>query len=240
MSGSDWPPNLSTIIEVLGRELEAAGSDPASGADVQIVGANSLTARARRGLLVGCRIVADTVDIASDSLAGLRMRLPDPARDSLMIWVPSDSSGPEGWVPVALLGSGIGAACPSGEGAVRYPATIDSTTVARIGPSGRSILILFESINARAYLGAGGWQFGIEGLSAGATVQPIAGRLVGAGGLDLVGLDRLGVPLAGPGPPSAIGVIVVAESYRGLAVGGGRVAPVRDSARAILRFRNAP
>lgn len=231
---------LGHVLAILDRELETVGSDSIAGDDVRLVASNSLTYRARRAMAVGCRVAPDTVMIATDSLAAFRARVPDPVRDSLLVWVPGDSIGPEGWVPVALSAGPFAAICPTGETAVRYAASVDSSTALRLAPSGRTVVVSFESINARAYAGAGGWQFGIEGLSAGASVQPAAGRLQGANGLELSLLDRFGGPLSLGGSLAGLAVVVRAQSHRALAVGPGQVASAQDSAALAIRFRNAP
>ncbi|MFN0178432.1 MAG: type II secretion system protein J [Gemmatimonadales bacterium] len=232
--------NVTTVAHALERELGAIGYDTLAGEDLRLVAANSVTYRAPRGVLVACRLGRDSLTLALARYPEYRARIPDPSRDSLLLYLPGDSTAPiDAWVPLPLFSGPAAAVCPTGEAAVVFTTLLDSATAHRAGAT-RAVVRFFETINARAYLSGSGWQFGVEAVSAAATVQPVAGRLNGPNGLELAAVDRFGVPWA-PGQVAAgLDVAIRAVTHRELASGPGRVAGAADSLRFRLRLNNVP
>ena len=152
--------NLATIAGALIRELGPTGFDSLAGSDIALVSSNSVTYRAPRGMAVACRVAIDSITLAADRFPEYRSRVPLPGRDSFLLYLPPDSaSAPVGWRALPLVGGPTGATCPTGERGLLYPTVLDSLTAARSGPTGRAVVRVFESANARAYLSATGWQF---------------------------------------------------------------------------------
>lgn len=233
--------SLRTVVAALQRELEPLGVDSVAGPDHQLVSSSSLNYRAERGLLAVCRILPDTIVLSPTRFATFRARNPSPGRDSLLLYLPGDSTAVvDAWLPIPLLAGPFVATCPSGAPGWRYATSLLATTIShfRLPPEG--VGRFFETNNARVYSSAGVWTFGLEEISAGATVQPVASPLLSAAGLALVGLAGDSSVAASPGAVVEFDATVRALSGRELAVGPAVVAPVRDSTRLLVRLRNVP
>jgi hypothetical protein len=228
---------LRTGATYLVRELEALGADSVAGSDLDSTAAG-LTLRAHRGLRITCRVAPDTVLVEADSALDWSARAPAPGRDSLLLYAPGDSTASiDAWVPLPLSAVRAGL-CPSGSPAHALATTLDSTTIARHRLPARTALRVFESIAIRAYAGANGWHLGVEGLSSGALIQPLAGPLA-PGGLSLRGLDSAGGPVALGPSTAALAFGLTGRTDRQLATGlGSRSAPSLDSATAAVLLRN--
>ncbi len=232
--------SLRITIGAVTAEIQSLGQDSIAGADHQLVSSSSLTYRAHRGLVVACRIVVDTVVLALDRAPAFRSRLPVNGRDSILLYIPGDSTGSiDAWLPVPLLGVPLAAPCPGGWPGSAYPTQLAAATMARYRIAGSGIGRLFETVNARLYSSVTGPQFGLEELSAGAVIQPIAGPLSPVTGLDLVPWDRGGGPPLTPLNVAGFDLGVRAVSARDLAVGPGLVSPTGDSALVAVALRNA-
>ena len=216
------------------------GSDSVAGPDLGTLTAGAVTYRADRGLVSVCRLVPDTVVIASTRLVRWVARRPVAGRDSLLLYAPGDSAaGIDAWVPVPLLAGPYVGTCPSGAPGDRFTTSLDSGTVARRRLRSPVVARLVETVGARIY-GAGTlWQFGIEGLSAGASIQPVASNLAGPTGLQISGWDCGG--LAGS-LASLCGADVELRvmTKRDLGLGAGRGPVGLDSLSMSVRFENRP
>jgi hypothetical protein len=91
-------------------------------------------------------------------------------------------------------------------------------------------------VGYRVYGSGGTWQLGQEGLSAGATIQPVAGPL-SVGAVDFVGFDRAMTPAASASAV-AVRIRVTGFSHREAAVGPGNVTGVADSLAWLVHLRS--
>ena len=231
---------LRTASTLIREELEAMGSDRLSGPDLIALTGTGLTYRAHRGAGAICRIAPDSVLIEPARLGRWRVRDPIPGRDSLMVYRPPGPSLPEGWVPAALLAGPAAAVCPDGSRADLYLVSLDSLAIAAASLPLASIGRWFETAALTGYAGSVGWQLGYTGVSASATIQPVAGPLVGSAGFRPAAMDRLGFPAGTLGATAEIEVGLVALARRDLAPGAGRSAPAADSLRITVRLVNQP
>ena len=229
-----------SIWGVMRFEWATLGSDSVAGPDVVALAPTAIDYRADRGLMAICRLVPDTVVIAPGRLWRWVARRPVVGRDSLLIYAAGDSAGAvDGWIPIPLIAGPVVAGCPSGEPGERFLTALDSATIARWRLRSPGVARLVEVLRARSYGGGGLWQFGVEGLSAGASVQPVASNLSGPDGLTLMGWGCDGLP--GPlGSLCGVDAIVRTTTKRDLGLGGGRAAAVRDSHLVAVRFENRP
>ena len=231
---------LRTASTLLRAELESLGSDAISGGDLVAVSGTSLTYRAHRGGGAICRIAPDSVLIEPARLGRWRTRDPIAGRDSLMVYRPAGVGRPEGWVPVALLGGPAPAMCPDGAGADLYFTSLDSVAIAAAGLPTASIGRWFETAALTGYASSVGWQLGYTGLSASASIQPVAGPLAGRAGFRPTINDRLGFPAGTLADGAEFEVSLVAVARRDIAVGSGRSLPGADSLRLLVRLENQP
>jgi len=231
---------LRSVLNTGVRELEPLGADSISGPDLIGLSPATVTYRAHRGLYVACRIATDTLVIAPLRTVRWGDRLPVPARDSALLHVPGDSAATiDAWLPLPLLGGPFSTTCPSGERALLYLTTLDSVTRAFRRLPSETLLRVFETAMLRTYGPPASPQFGFEGLSAGASIQPLAGPLQGSG-VDFVGWTRAGLPAISPGTVAGFDLIARAVTHRELAVGWWSVPAVSDSALSSVRLRNLP
>jgi prepilin-type N-terminal cleavage/methylation domain-containing protein len=232
--------SLRTTAGVITEEAHSLGSDSIAGTDLQLISASSLSYRAHRGLVVACRIGVDTLVLALDRVAAFRGRVPASGRDSLLLYVQGDSTGSiDAWLPLPLLTGPFPTACPSGGRGSGYTTQLTAATMARYQIPGSGVGRVFEAVNARLYASAAGPQFGLEEVSAGAVIQPIAGPLVATTGFELTAWDRAGLSTASAIRVHRLDLALRAVSARALAVGPGVVAPAADSALTAVVLRNA-
>ncbi len=229
---------LRTIVAASTRELEPLGADSIGGIDVGALTAGSVAYRAHRGLYVACRIAPDTIVLAPGRTIRWSSRLPAAVRDSVLIYAGGDSTAAiDAWYPAPLVAGPNATSCPSGEPGLSYHTVLDSTTIARHKLTSETLIRVFESAILRLYGATGSWQFGFEGLSAGATIQPVAGPLQPTG-VDFAGWTAIGAPSTTPSAVAGFDLVVRAATHRELAVGGWSVATAVDSAATSLRLRN--
>jgi hypothetical protein len=228
---------LRTGAAYLVRELESVGADSLAGGDLDSTAAG-LTLRAQRGLRISCRLAVDTVLVEADTALDWSARAPAPGRDSLLLYSPGDSTAPiDAWVPLPLVAV-RNDRCPSGAPALALATLLDSTTMARRRLPPRTAVRLFESIAIRAYAGALGWQLGVEGLSAAALIQPLAGPLAPSG-LSFRGRDSAGSPIPLGPAAASLDLTLVGRTDRQLATGlGSRSTPSLDSVAVSALLRN--
>ncbi len=229
-----------TIWGVIRLEWASLGSDSVAGPDLVALAPAVFDYRADRGLVSICRLAPDTVIIASGRLGRWVARRPAAGRDSLLIYAPGDSAGPiDAWVPMPLIAGPMAAACPAGEPGDRFVTTLPAATISRWRLRSPSVGRLTEIVRARSYGGGSLWQFGLEGLSAGALVQPVASNLAGASGLAMVGWGCDGLPGA-LASLCGVEVTVRTTTKRDLGLGAGRAAAALDSQQLVIRFENRP
>lgn len=225
---------------LLEHELAGLGADSLAGADLVAVGPGSARFRAPRGLWVVCRVAADTLVVAADT--GLRWgaRLPAPGRDSLLLYLPGDSTAViDAWLALPVASGPWPASCPGGGTGYLLETVLDSTALARYRIPPTTVARLVETVEIRAYQSAGRWYLGLELVAAGAAIQPFVGPLAG-GGFDLAPLDAFGNPTA-PARAVAAAVRLAGVTDRQNAAGlGARSAGGRDSLPFRARFRNVP
>lgn len=147
---------------VLRREL--AGLDPAH--DLGAAAQDSLTVRTIRGTGRTCGVDAGAVVVA---LATYRAwRLPDPARDSVLVPAPTGDQ----WITMSLDGPTSRAPCGDGTPGLRLQ--VNGSLAARASVSAVPVRIV-EWVRFRVYSNAEEWWLGQRSLRAGDVTQPIAG-----------------------------------------------------------------
>lgn len=229
--------SMRAVVGVLESELQPLGSDSIAGADHQSAGTASLTFRAHRGLVVGCRIAVDTVVLALDRLSAFRSRLPVSGRDSLLLYIQGDSSGSiDAWLPIPVVGGPVASTCPGGWPGWLFHTQLAAADLARYRIPTWALGRVFEIVNARLYSSPTGPQFGLEEISAGAVIQPVAGPLRG---LDFIGWDRTGGSPTTPILVAGFDLAVRALSARDLAVGPGFAGGASDSVLSAVLLRNS-
>lgn len=231
--------HLRAAVGLLRFELASLGIDPRAGSDLAVVAPGRVVFRAHRGLVPVCGLGPDSIILAG-RLAPWKPRIPVPVRDSILLLAPGDSAGAEAWLPAPLLAGPTPGLCPGGLGGQVYRIALDSAAAALAAARPETVGRVFETIAVEGYGSAATWHFGQEGLSAGATLQPIAGPLAGPAGFEVAGWDRTGAPAAVPAAIAGLDVVFRVRSARELAVGPGRPAAAADSVRAVIRLGNRP
>jgi len=229
---------LRAVFNTVVRELEPLGADSIAGPDLAPLGPGSVTYRAHRGLYAACRIATDTLVIAQLRTVRWGDRLPVPVRDSALLYVPGDSTGPiDAWLPVPVVDGPFSATCPSGERALLYVTVLDSATRALRRLPLETLIRVFETAMLKSYGPPSAVHFGFEGLSASASVQPLAGPLPPSG-VSFTGWTRAGLPVLGPDTVAVLDLVARAVTHRELAVGPWSVSSAGDSAATSVRLRN--
>jgi hypothetical protein len=178
----------------LTSELSELGRD-ASGSDLRRIAPESLSYRAVRSTGFACLVAAGQVHMLESRLAAWRQ--PQPVRDSLLLFVGSDSVlGGEGrWVALPI--SGVSRSNCGGAPSLRLSTVFDTT---RIPPSGPAVLLparTFEVMQIRFYQSGSAWWLGARSESAAEAIQPIAGPL-GPSGLRFLYRDSTLLPVSDP------------------------------------------
>lgn len=199
---------------LLGRELN--GLDPVR--DLGPAGAESLTVRAVRGSGRSCGTDLGAIVIPVSSFHA--WRLPDPARDSILVL---DAAGR--WIAAALEGAVTRSACTDGQPGLRLP--MHDSIVGRAAAASLPIRVA-EWIRYRFYQSGADWWLGARSLRAGDVVQPLADPFP-ARGLEFRYLDRDGAATT-PG----LGVHAIAIVLRSDSRYSGARAVRRDSALAVV------
>jgi len=216
------------------------GTDSVGGPDLGAPSAASADYRADRGLAAVCRLLPDTVVLASGRLHQWGPRRPAAARDSLLLYAAGDSAARiDAWVPIPLLSGPAGVSCPSGEPGDQFVTRLDSATLARYRLRSPAVARVVEFMRARSYGTGTLWQFGLEGLSAGALVQPVASNLAGGSGFSIVGWGCDGLATAWP-LLCGFDLGIRTTTRRDLGLGAGQAAAALDSINLSVRFENWP
>ncbi len=162
----------------LTSELIEAGHGSA-GDDLLRIAPDSLSYRAVRGVGIACHVGASEILVALDRFDAVR--LPQPGRDSLLLFTGMDSLGAAnaGWTAVPL--NGIGSAACGGRPALRLGTTIDTVANPPAALPPLPPVRVFEVMQARLYPSLGAWWLGARSESGGEPIQPLAGPFDSAG-----------------------------------------------------------
>lgn len=211
--------SFDTALDFLESELADAGTD-GSGSDLIRLGQDSLTWRATRGVGLACQVTATDVRLLQHQWSA--SRLPQPGRDSLMLYVGADSlrtdSAP--WLVLPILGVSSGSC--AGAAALSLHTALDTT---QAPPGSLPHLVparVFEVMQVRLYSSLGAWWFGTRSVSGGEGIQPVAGPL-SPGGLQFTYRDSTGQVTAIPAEVRSISALLK-----------GAVAGRADSAAVVL------
>ena len=221
--------------EVLRAGLEDIGADSAAGPDLSGVGPDRIRYRATRVAGVVCDTTAARVVIRISGGLGAARRMPQPGRDSALV-LELDSA--HRWHPAAVTAVSFPAPCPFGGSGVSIAVTLDSAQRSRVGLG--SVARIFETMEARRYASGGADWLGLQSISAGEPVQPLAGPLIPTTGLALGPEDAAGAPAAIPASADAVRLRIRAVTNRELGIGLARSAPATDSLPGYVFFRNRP
>ena len=215
---------LREVAAVIEREL----GDVAPGRDVGSFGADSVTYRAGRGSGSTCGVEGGAIVVRDADFRA--WRLPDPARDSLLLLLPGDSAGPSSWVIAPLLATASRGHCRDGAPALRL--AVDAGLVALASTRDLPLRVT-EWMRMRLYQSSGSWWVGAGSLRPGDVIQPIAGPLA-VRGLSFGWLDRVAVAGA-PADARWLGLQLVGAPATPAGPGRGMVA---DTLRVTLALRN--
>jgi hypothetical protein len=225
---------LRVAGEVLRGGLEDLGSDSTAGTDLASFGPDRIRYRATRLAGVVCDTAASRLVIRISGGLGASRRLPRPGRDSALVL---ELDPAHRWHPAAVGSVASPAACPFGGSGISLVVSLDSAQRSGVGPG--SIVRIFETIEARRYASGGVQWLGIQSVSAGEPVQPLAGPLT-ATGLTVGPESAPGVPASLPANAEAVRLRIQGTTTRELGVGMARTAVATDSLPAYVFFRNRP
>jgi hypothetical protein len=220
--------------EVLRTGLEDIGADSIAGADLVAFGPDRVRYRATRLAGVVCDMAASRLVIRISGGLGAARRMPQPGRDSALVL---ELDPAHRWFPAAVSTVSGVVACPYGGSGFALVVDLDSARRSRVGPG--SVVRIFETIEARRYASGGAQWLGIQSVSAGEPVQPLAGPLT-ATGLTVGPESAQGLPAALPANAEAVRLRIQGITTRELGVGMARTAVTTDSVPAYVFFRNRP
>ena len=216
---------LREVAAVVEREV----GDVSPALDVGGFAAESLTYRAGRGSGVTCGVEGGAVVLRDAAYRA--WRLPDPARDSLLVFLTGDSrSGPAAWVATPLLAAPARGRCLDGAPGLRL--SVVPALVARAS-AGDFPVRVFEWMRLRLYESGGSWWVGARSLRPGDVIQPIAGPFA-VRGLLLNWLDGAGQTVA-PADARLLELRLLAAAP--LATSPGRALAI-DTLRAMVILKN--
>ena len=216
---------LREAAAVVEREL----ADVSPVRDLAVATAESVTYRAGRGSGFTCGVEGGGIVLRDADYRA--WRLPDPARDSLLLLLPGDSTGgPPGWVVTPLLTPTARGHCRDGSPGIRLG--IDPSLVAQASTRDLPVRVA-EWMRMRLYQASGSWWVGAHSLRPGDVIQPIAGPLA-IRGLSFQWLDSTGTVT-----PASSAVLLelrlVAAPVAPMGPGRG---PVADTLRTMIALRN--
>lgn len=216
---------LREVAAVVEREV----GDVAPARDVGGFAAESVTYRAGRGSGYTCGTEGGAVVVRDADYRA--WRLPDPARDSLLVLLPADSpSSPRTWVTSPLIGAPGRGHCRDGSPGLRLALPPD--LLARALLSDLPVRV-FEWMRIRLYESGGSWWVGARSLRPGDVIQPIAGPFA-VGGLSLGWLDGA-AHVAVPADAELLELRLVASLPQAGVPGRGTAT---DTLRATVALRN--
>ena len=164
--------SLDAGIAFLDSELASLGRD-STGSDLLLQAPESLSYRAERATGLACQITATSVRVSIARYAGARQ--PQPGRDSLLLYLGQDAvlQGPGPWSAAPVLAVRT-ATCGSSP-AWSIATAIDTTRTSLANLATWIPVRVFEVMQARLYRSAGATWLGVRSVSAGETIQPLAG-----------------------------------------------------------------
>jgi len=226
--------SLRTASEALRSGLEDLGADSSAGTDLVGVGSDWIRYRATRLVGIVCDTAASRLAVRVSGGIGSARRLPQPGRDSALVLEPDSAHR---WLPAEVLAAPNPASCPSGGAALTLTLSLDSAQRALVGMG--SVVRIFETIEARRYSSGGAGWLGLQSISAGETVQPLAGPLAPANGLVVFPETAAGALAGMPGGVEAVRLGIEGITRRDFGVGIARIATIaRDSMPAYVFLRN--
>lgn len=212
---------LQGAFETGGWYLASELSDLARG-DLRYASADSIEYRAPRLAGLACSIQATEVRILMDRLS--MARLPQPGRDSLLLYRGARAGVSRDSVWIALPIVAVSSGQCDGRAALRIATILDSSLVAATASSLTPVRT-FEIMQARLYQSQGERWLGARSVSAGEVVQPLTGPF-DAGAPTFRFLTSNGAPAGSP--DSVRGILL---TLRGQVAGWQPgSAPLRDSA----------
>jgi len=215
------------------RELGGSPGDP----DILIFSPESLTYRAMRGSGMTCARTPSSILVDTASFSGYRTV--QTSRDSALLHFEGrlDTSSDDRWIHLPILA--IGATACAGAGALQFTTTIDTTLfpLQRFAPL--APIRTFEIMQIKLYQSGGEYWLGARSVSAGETIQPLAGPLT-SHGLALSYRDSVGGPASGAESIRSIGITLRALSSTATRRSGGAGVPTRitDSLITAVALRN--
>jgi hypothetical protein len=216
---------LREVAAVVEREV----GDVSPARDLGGFAAESVTYRAGRGSGYTCGVEGSTVVVRDANYRA--WRLPDPARDSLLVLLPADSvSAPVTWVVAPLLAGPSRGHCRDGSPGLRL--ALPPELIGRAALSDLPVRV-FEWMRIRLYESGGSWWVGARSLRPGDVIQPIAGPLP-VRGLSVGWLDGAAND-ATPSDAQLLELRLVAAVRQAGMPGRGTVA---DTLRATVALRN--
>ncbi len=177
---------LRAASSILSNEIR--GSLGSAGGGLLVIDSNSVIARLSRGFGVSC--YAGTTGVVLDS-SRLGFRLPQPGRDSLMMFVEgadTASGHDDRWEVFPLLGVSAGN-CPDGSAGLALASPIGLLADSLDYPG---YVGVFTSAQFRRYQSLGRYWLGLKDYSA---TDPVAGPLTAPTGRLFQGLDQGGSAL---------------------------------------------
>lgn len=192
---------LQTAAQLLLGEL--ANLDPAAG-DLLAMAPDRITYRAVRGTGVRCGSAVDGVVLRASAWRSLR--LPAPGRDSVLTLVVDGS-----WSVAPLIGPPRAGPCADGTPGLVLPTGVPAGAVEA------TAIRTFEVMELRVYLSGGERWLGLRSVTAGETIQPVAGPLASAAPFRFQ--DASGAPVAGPAEVRQLRVDLAALSAMASAAG---------------------
>jgi hypothetical protein len=226
---------LRVAGEVLRTGLEDIGIDSATGPDLANFGPDRIRYRATRLAGVACDTIASRLVVRISGGLGAARRMPQPGRDSVLVLALDTTYR---WHPAAISSTASPAACPDGGTGISVAVNLDSAQRSGIRPG--SVVRIFETMEARRYSSGGAEWLGLQSISAGEQIQPLAGPLAAITGLVIGPESAAGAPAGSPATAEAVRLQVRAVTNRELGLGIARTAPARDSMPAYVFFRNRP
>ncbi len=201
-------------------ELAEAGKGDGN-PDLLSLASDSLTYRGWRLNGVACLVTSSEIRVERALQSSWRML--QAGRDSLMVYLTSDSFVPAGrWVtaPIFALSQSDCAGIP----ALRVKTQLDSSELSGISPL--APVRAFEVMQMRFYQSSGDWWLGARSVSGGEGIQPVAGPFSGSAAR-LAFFDSSGVATMQPGGVERLRLALTPKGYL-------------DSASILLAPRNLP
>ena len=216
---------LREVAAVVEREV----GDVSPSRDIGGFAAESVTYRAGRGSGYTCGVEGTAVVLRDANYRA--WRLPDAARDSLLVLLPDDSlAGPAAWVITPLLAAPVRGHCRDGAPGLRL--AVDPALLARAMATDLPVRV-FEWMRLRLYESGGSWWVGARSLRPGDVIQPIAGPLTSRG-LSLSWLDGAASASA-PADAHFLELRLIAAAPVAASPGRG---VATDTFRATIALRN--